>query len=144
MRWVELKVGAFEDLREARMQPLDQIAIYSLAGFNIIVYGLLIFSVVRRRYFSKPEISNTIEAFQLLEMALRERFPELPAGFTWGDAMSRLKQMNLDIDWGRLEIAMNDYESYRYGGSRQSSTDPREVLRLADRLGKGAKFVARA
>ena len=126
------------------MQPLDQIAIYSLAGFNVVVYGLLAFSIVRRRYLYKPEISNTVEAFQLLEVALRERFPELPEGFTWRDAMSRLRPMNLDVDWGRLEIALNDYESYRYGGSGQSSTsDPREVLRLADRLGKGAKFVAR-
>src|SRR5438552_17561093 len=98
--------------------PMDQITIYSLAGFNMILYGLFIFSIVRKRYFSKPEISNTIEAFQLLEVALSERFPELPQGFTWGDAMSRLKQMdNLDIDWGRLEIALNDYESYRYGRS---------------------------
>jgi hypothetical protein len=125
------------------MSPLDQPAIYSLAGLNVIVYGLFIFSMVRRKFLSKPEVSNTIEAFQLLEVAIRERFPELPDGFTWGDAISRLKQLNLDIDWTRLEIALNDYESYRYGGSRRSSTDPREVLRLADRLGKGAKFVTR-
>src|SRR5215470_8495458 len=125
------------------MQPLDQATVYSLAGLNAVVYGLLVFLLVRRRYFSKPEISNTVEAFQLLELALKDRFPELPEGFTWRDAMSRLKPMNLDVDWGRLEIALNDYESYRYGGSGLGSTDPREVLRLADRLGKGAKFVAR-
>src|SRR5437667_10929646 len=120
MRWVELKVGAFEDLREACMQPLlDQIALYSLAGFNMIAYGLLIFSVVRGKYFSKPEISNTIEAFQLLEMAVRERFPDLPERFTWGDAMSRLKQMNLDIDWVVLQVAMNEYMSYRFDVLRQ-------------------------
>jgi hypothetical protein len=125
------------------MQAFDQITLYSLIGINSVAYVLLALRIIRIRYFSKPEISNTIEAFQLLEVALREKFPELPEGFTWGDAMSTLKQMNLDINWGRLEAALIDYESYRYGGSQPSSADPQEVLRLADLLGKGAKFVAR-
>lgn len=99
--------------------------------------------LLRIRRFSRPEVSNTVEAFQLLELALKKRFPELPEGFTWGDAMSRLNQLNLDIDWNRLEIALDDYESYRYGGSQPRQTDPREVLRLASLLGKGAKFVSR-
>ncbi len=122
---------------------MDQVTLYSLIGLNILAYSSLTFIVVRIRYFSKPEVSNTVEAFQLLESALKKRFPELPEGFTWGDAMSRLNQLNLDIDWNRLEIALNDYESYRYGGSQPRHTDPREVLRLASLLGKGAKFVSR-
>ena len=125
------------------MPALDQITLYSLIGINVVVYALLAIAIIRIRYFSKPEISNTIEAFQFLEVALREKFPDLPEGFTWGDAMSRVKKMNLNVDWGRLETALIDYESYRYGGSQPSSADPREVLRLAGLLGKGAKFVAR-
>ncbi len=122
---------------------MDQVTFYSLIALNILVYSSLAFMVVRIRHFSKPEVSNTVEAFQLLESALKERFPELPEGFTWGDAMSRLNQLSLDIDWNRLEVALNDYESYRYGGSQPGQTDPREVLRLASLLGKGAKFVSR-
>lgn len=118
----------------------DQALIYGLLFANAALYALLILGVFKRRS-TRPEVSGVAEAFRLLESALREKFPEMPAGFTWREAMGRMKGRNPELDWKSLENVLKGYEAYRYGGFELSDTDPREVLRLASVLGKGARFV---
>ncbi len=119
---------------------MDQALLYALLFANAALYALIIFGVFKRPY-SKLEVSTVAEAFRLLETALREKFPEMPVGFTWREAMGRMKVMNPEIDWKSLENVLKGYEAYRYGGFEPLTTDPGEVLRLASVLGKGARFV---
>lgn len=118
----------------------DQTLLYGLLFTNAALYALLIAGILRKAT-RKPEVSNLAEAFLLLESALKDKFPELPIGFTWGEAMSRIKVTNPEVNWSSVEVLLDGYEAYRYGGLELSVSDPREVLRLAFALGKGAKFV---
>ncbi len=118
----------------------DQTLLYGLLFANAALYALLILGIFKRGG-SGVEVSSVTEAFLLLEAALKKRFPDMPAGFTWREAMGRIREMNPQLDWKRLESVLKGYEAYRYGGFELSYTDPREVLRLASVLGKGARFV---
>lgn len=121
----------------------DQTVLYVTIAANIVIYALFVFRVARTRLQSRATVSNVAEAFRILEGAMRKSFPDLPEGFTWKEAFSRVRRMNLDVNWGTVDAALENYEAYRYGGSRLSEIDPEEVLRLANFLGKGAKFVPR-
>src|SRR5205809_248904 len=60
----------------------NQIILGALLVVNIVLYAPLIFAVFRRRA-RKVSASNLADAFNGLELALKEAVPGLPAGFTW-------------------------------------------------------------
>ncbi|MBI2649093.1 MAG: hypothetical protein HYU03_00760 [Thaumarchaeota archaeon] len=122
------------------MASVDQTLLYGLLFANAALYALLILGIFKKRG-SGLEASSVAEAFLLLEAALKKKFPDMPAGFTWREAMGRIRDMNPRLDWKSLEGVLKGYEAYRYGGFELSYTDPGEVLRLASVLGKGARFV---
>ena len=93
------------------------------------------------RAVSTPRVSNVADAFKLLDLALRERFPDLPSGFTWKEGISKAKERYPTFDWSAIEESLSEYKAYRYGGSALAARDPRDVLRVATALGKGAKLV---
>ncbi len=118
----------------------DQTLLFGLLFANAALYALLILGMFKRRG-SGLEVSNVAEAFLLLEAALKKKFPDIPVGFTWREAMGRIRGMNPQLDWESLESVLKGYEAYRYGGFELSYANPGEVLRLASVLGKGARFV---
>ena len=122
------------------MGSADQTLLYGLLFANAALYALLILGIFKRRA-SGLEVFSVAEAFLLLEAALKEKFPDMPVGFTWREAMGRIRGINPKLDWKSLEYVLRGYEAYRYGGLELSYTDPGEVLRLASVLSKGARFV---
>ncbi|HYA56460.1 MAG TPA: hypothetical protein VED22_06650 [Nitrososphaerales archaeon] len=79
-------------------------------------------------------MSNPVEAFQVLDRSIEKFVPNLPAGFTWGEAVERLKQSGVKLNWGRFETSLNEYEAFRYGGHQMSNGVEPEVVRLATTL----------
>ncbi len=77
-----------------------------------------------------PEVQNAIEAFAYLEKSFKKTFPEVREGFTWSEAISRAKQLPLDINWEKVEKELVAYESYRYGGNDRQKFDTYEILKL--------------
>jgi hypothetical protein len=81
-----------------------------------------------------PAMSNPLEAFQVLDRSIEKFVPNLPLGFTWGEAVERLKQSGVKLDWGRFETSLNEYEAFRYGGHQMPKGLEPEVVRLATTL----------
>jgi hypothetical protein len=73
-------------------------------------------------------------AFGVLERSIQTYVPELPVGYTWGEAFERLKEAGVDTDWSVLKGRLKDYEEYRYGGREQPKNGKEDVLSLALKL----------
>jgi len=101
-------------------------------ALNIALYLPLVFSALRRRKH-KVNASNLADAFNGLEMALKEAVPDLPAGFTWEEAIARLRSSGVKTEG--MDFALKSYEEYRYGGSPLPDLDFREVVKVANMLG---------
>ncbi len=110
----------------------NQVILGALLVVNIALYIPLILAVVRRRR-RKVNASNLADAFTGLEQALKEAVPDLPAGFTWEEAVARLKSSGVKTKG--MEDALKSYEEYRYGGEPMPDVDPREVVKVANMLG---------
>jgi hypothetical protein len=110
----------------------NQIILGALLVVNIALYIPLLLAVVRRRR-RRVSASNLADAFNGLELALKEAVPDLPAGFTWEEAVARLKTTGVQTKG--MEEALKSYEEYRYGGEPLPDVDPREVVKVANMLG---------
>jgi hypothetical protein len=80
---------------------------------------------------------DTARAFQILEESLKSI--GLPAGFSWGEAVSKAKGLELKVDWTAIKGSLRKYEAYRYGGKQKPEEDGSEILKLASQL-RGRKF----
>lgn len=102
-----------------------------LLAANMAIYSLIALSVRRGR---RPlRATNLAEAFQVLDAALRRKFPDLPMGLTWEEALDRLHAS--ESDDGELRAALEVYEASRFGGVPAGQADYREVLRVAKTIG---------
>ncbi len=119
--------------RRASFMPSSELILGALLAVNAALYGSLGYAVLGRRR-RLPEPSNLSEAFGSLEVAVRGAVPGLQPGFTWEEAVARLR--SLGVDTGGVEGALGGYEAYRYGGAPLPATDFREVARVAKKLGR--------
>jgi hypothetical protein len=103
-----------------------------LWGANAGLYALLLVNVFRGRR-QKAVAANLAEAFRTLEAALKHGVPDLPAGFTWEEAMARLNVK--EVDSKAIGEALKSYEAYRYGGLPLPDSDYKEIVRVANLLG---------
>jgi hypothetical protein len=110
----------------------NQIVLGALLALNFVLYVPLVFAALRGRRH-KVAASNLADAFTGLERALREAVPDLPAGFTWEEAIARLRSSGVRTEG--MEGALRGYEEYRYGGLPLPDVDFREVVRVANMLG---------
>jgi hypothetical protein len=94
--------------------------------------SILGFTVLRRA--RPPAVSNPLEAFQVLDRSIEKFVSNLPVGFTWGEAVERLRDSGVKLDWGRFETSLNEYEAFRYGGHEMPNGVEPEVVRLATTL----------
>lgn len=111
--------------------PSGELIVGALLAVNGVLFGLLVYGVLGRG--KPPEPSNLREAFASLEAAIRRAVPDLPSGFTWEEAVARLR--SLGVDTGGMEGALMSYEAYRYGGEKLPEADYRDVVRVAKALG---------
>jgi hypothetical protein len=58
----------------------------------------------------------------------------MPPGFTWAEAVQKLKESGIRADWARIEMSLADYEAFRYGGRMMSTGGEDEVVRLSMKL----------
>jgi len=104
----------------------------ALLALNIALYIPLVLAALRRRRH-RVAASNLADAFSGLELALKEAVPDLPAGFTWEEAVARLRSSGVRTEG--MEGALRGYEEYRYGGVPLPDLDFREVVKVANALG---------
>jgi len=111
----------------------NQLVLAALLLVNIVLYAPLVLAATGRRR-RKVKADNLAEAFTGLELALKETVPDLPAGFTWEEAVARLKSSGVKTDG--MENALKGYEEYRYGGIPLPDLDFNEVVKVANKLGR--------
>lgn len=110
--------------------PLVFVAL--LVALNVVLFVPLVLALLHRRT-RKVNARNLDEAFKGLEVALKQAVPDLPPGFTWGDALVRLKSAGVHTDG--MESALMGYEGYRYGETPLPNLDFHEVVMVANMLG---------
>jgi hypothetical protein len=110
----------------------DQVILAGLLALNVALFVPLVLAVFRRRRH-RVKASNLADAFGGLELALKQAVPDLPAGFTWEEAVARLKSSGVKTEG--MEQALKGYEEFRYGGSPLPNLDFREVVKVANRIG---------
>jgi hypothetical protein len=113
----------------------NELVLGALLAANVALYASLVFAVLRFRRL-RIEASDLGEAFNGLELALKQALPDLPSGFTWEEAMARLRSSGVQTEG--MEDALRGYEEYRYGGGPLPALDYRGVLRVANALGRRA------
>jgi hypothetical protein len=109
----------------------SQIILGALLALNIALYVPLVLAALRGR--RKVTASNLADAFKGLELALKKAVPDLPAGFTWEEAIVRLRSSGVRTEG--MEGALRGYEGFRYGGLPLPDLDFREVVKVANMLG---------
>ena len=113
-------------------EPLTADDLLLVADLAIAAAAILGFTALRRA--RPPAMSNPLEAFQVLDRSIEKFVPNLPVGFTWGEAVDRLKQSGVKLDWRRFETSLDEYEAFRYGGHLMPNGVEPEVVRLATTL----------
>jgi hypothetical protein len=113
----------------------NELVVGALLALNVVLYATLVFAALRLRR-RKFAASNLSEAFNDLELALKEAVPDLPSGFTWEEAVARLRSSGMSTE--AVEGALKGYEAYRYGGAPLPDLDYREVVEVANMLGGAA------
>ncbi|MDA4128606.1 MAG: hypothetical protein OK422_04030 [Thaumarchaeota archaeon] len=107
---------------------------------DIAIYVSLAFGIVRAVRMIQPQVRDTVTAFGFLEKALRKKFPDLPAGFTWREGVERARLLNLKVSWEEIQGALAQYERFRYGGGSKPEPAPAEVVKLARILSGGVRL----
>ena len=106
--------------------------ILALLALDVILYAALAIAILKRR-MRRVSAKNLAQAFKSLELALKQAVPDLPAGFTWGEAVARLRSAGVKTNG--MENALKGYEDYRYGGTPLPDLDFLEVVKVANLLG---------
>jgi hypothetical protein len=107
------------------------LVIVVMLAVNVVLYVALVLTVQSGRA-RRVSAENLAEAFKGLEVALKQAVPDLPEGFTWGDAVARLRSAGIQTNG--MEDALKGYEEYRYGGTPLPNVDFHEVVIVANFL----------
>jgi hypothetical protein len=108
------------------------LVIVVMLAVNVVLYVALVLTVQSGRG-RRVNAENLADAFKGLEVALKRAVPDLPEGFTWGDAVARLRSAGIQTNG--MEDALKGYEAYRYGGTPLPDVDFHEVVIVANILG---------
>lgn len=116
--------------------------LYSLGALDaLLCVGIFVgyFTIARRK--SNIKITSLREAFEYLEKRLRQAFPDLRDGFTWGEAMTRVRPLyeSREEDWTLVNGILEKYQAYRYGGVDPGNVPIDDVLKLAMTLPRNKK-----
>ena len=100
---------------------------------NGVTYSFLAAGLVVRHRTKLPVTSDSSSLFMLLESTLKQRFPDIPAGFTWSEGLARAQELDIGVDWATVDAARERYEAFRYGGAPEDPPEP-EVAKLVRSL----------
>jgi hypothetical protein len=101
-----------------------------LATLNTAIYALLIAGVAllaRRSALS----NDPSQAFLTLAKSIENAFRDVPAGYTMREGIERARELGVKVDWTKVGLALERYESWRYGMAQKPSGGNSEVIRLA-------------
>ncbi len=117
---------------------------YALAALIFAECVVAAFLLLRKESDLPANISLE-EAFNTLDLSLKQSYPDLPQGYTWKETLIRIKtnyRNQRNIDWSDVENTLKRYEAFRYGGVRFENEDSRPILRLA-RMIKRREWIVR-
>jgi hypothetical protein len=97
----------------------------------LALLGAAIFALRRIR---PPAVADVQGAFQDLDRSIGRFVPDIPPGYTWGEAMDRLKGAGVDVDWPRMESSLAGYEAFRYGGREMPKGTAEEAIVLSTQI----------
>ena len=87
---------------------------------------------------SKPAASLDVKAaYGVLDRTIARYMPDLDQGYTWQEALERLKWAGVKADWDVMKRRLSEYEAYRYGGKEAPTTGQEDVISLAAKLRRG-------
>jgi len=90
--------------------------------------------VLALRGIRPPLVRDVQGAFQDLDKSIASFVPDMPAGFTWGEAVQKLKGDGVKVDWPRIESGLAEYEAFRYGGGEMPKGSGDEVVKLSMKI----------
>jgi hypothetical protein len=108
----------------------------SLAAADSALYVLFAIGYIRDKKKRLSNLESPERAFKILETVLKKKFPELPAGFTWTEAIAKVKTLGVPMSDDEMDMLLENYEAYRYGGTYTPELDTRKVLKLAKSVRK--------
>ncbi len=115
------------------MMLSDPAFVFGLAALDIGLFALAGGGLAYGRWTAfRP--SSSAQSFALLEWSLKRAFPDLPAGYTWREAMKRIESLSLEVDLTEVGKALRQYEGWRYGETVEPKDVNSEVVRLAKAL----------
>ena len=91
-----------------------------------LLVGLLALRSVR-----PPVVRDVSDAFQVLNHTIERFVPGIPVGFTWEEAIDRLKGYGVDVNWSKMESTLAEYEAFRYGGREMPKGTGEEAILLS-------------
>jgi hypothetical protein len=105
-----------------------------LAVLDCGMLAMLVAAVLALRRIHPPAALDVQGAFQDLDRSIARFVPDMPAGFTWGEAFQRLKGAGVKVDWQKMESSLAEYEAFRYGGHEMPKGGEDEVVRLSTKI----------
>ena len=103
-------------------------------AFDGAAAAALLVGLFALRSVRPPVIKDVGEAFQILDRTIERFVPDLPVGFTWGEALERLKGYGVEVDWPRMESTLAGYEAFRYGGREMPQGIGEEAVLLSTQI----------
>ena len=101
---------------------------------DALVLASLTLGFFLMRRLRPPVIRDVKEAYEVLDRTIVRFVPDLPTGYTWGDALERLKGYGMKVDWPRMESSLAEYEAFRYGGRSMPSSGGEEAVGLSTQI----------
>ncbi len=99
-----------------------------------LVYAILMLGIVVSRRMLLPRVDDPDVAFGLLEKSVIRAYPDLKDGFTWREALARIRGADARIDWPNVMATLADYEAYKYGNGNKPAGSFSEIVRLASKI----------
>ena len=98
------------------------------------MFAFLAIAIIATRRIRPPSVQDLSGAFQDLDRSITKFVPDMPAGYTWGEAVERLKGAGVKVDWSKMESSLAEYEAFRYGGRDVPKGGEDEVVRLSMKI----------
>ena len=107
----------------------------ALADVALLASAAFGYVLMRR---TKPAASLDVKAaYGVLDRTIARYLPDLDQGYTWREALERLKWAGVKADWDVMKQRLSEYEAYRYGGREAPTTGQEDVISLAAKLRRG-------
>jgi hypothetical protein len=101
---------------------------------DFLLGAFLVAGYLAMRRLRPPVVHDVPAAFQVLDRSIQRFVPDMPTGYTWREAVERLKGSGVKIDWAKMESSLAEYEAFRYGVRPIPKGGEDEVVRLSMKI----------